>query len=163
MKNNSLKKHLQNGNFQYEMLVDASVEKVFSSLTKEIPLWWTEMFEGHSDTIDDLFTVRFGPSVFKTMLVQELNINKRIVWLVTDNLIDVPELKNKREWLNTKVIWELTKENGNTLIRLTHVGLNHDIECYDMCSVGWQQFCTSLKSYIEKRVGMPFKLESNNM
>lgn len=162
MKNNPLKNHPENRNFQHEMLVDATIEKVFSGIAKEIPLWWTEMFEGSSDTTDSLFTVRFGPSVFKTMLVQELNVNKKIVWLVTDTLIDVPQLNNKQEWLNTEIVWELTQEGGKTLVSLTHLGLNPDIECYDICSVGWRNFCASLKSYLEKGIGMPFKPVGSN-
>ena len=155
--NNLLKDHLEQKNFKHEIIVNAAIEKVYESITHKIPLWWTEMFEGSSGKLGDLFTVRFGSSVFKTMRVEALIENKKVVWLVTDTLIDIPELKNKREWLDTSIIWELEEENRMTVIRVTHIGLNSDIECYEMCSTGWRQFCDSLKLYLEKGSGMPFK------
>jgi uncharacterized protein YndB with AHSA1/START domain len=152
-----LRKQLEGQNFQHQLFVDASPEKVFESLTKRIPFWWTEMFEGASDNEGEFFTVRFGSSVFKTMRVEELIRNKKVVWFVTDTLIDIPELSNKMEWLNTKIVWELLAEDTNTQIRITHFGLNPNIECYEICSAGWRQFCDSLKSYLEKGSGTPFE------
>ncbi len=160
--NNSLRSHLGNENFHHEITVNASLEKAFESITNDIPLWWTEMFEGDSNKVGEFFTVRFGSSVFKTMRVEELIPNKKVVWFVTDTLIDIPELLNNREWLNTSIVWELKKEKTNTIIQVTHIGLNPDIECYGICSTGWRQFCESLKSYLEKGSGVPFKQVSIN-
>jgi uncharacterized protein YndB with AHSA1/START domain len=160
--NNSLKNHLEQDNFQHEIIVTAPIEKVFESITNEIPLWWTEMFEGASSKLSEIFTVRFGPSVFKTMQVVELIPNKKVSWLVTDTLIDIPELNNKREWLNTTIVWEFREDNTRVIIRVTHIGLNSTIECYGICSTGWRQFCDSLKLYLEKGSGMPFKQDNAN-
>ncbi|MEJ7738845.1 MAG: SRPBCC domain-containing protein [Chitinophagaceae bacterium] len=160
--NKSLRNHLEKENFRHEITVNASLEKVFESITKEIALWWTEMFEGRSSKLGESFTVRFGPAVFKTMRIEELIPNEKVVWFVTDTLIDIPELNNKKEWLNTKIVWELKIEKTNTVIRVTHIGLNPDIECYDICTTGWRQFCDSLKSYLEKGSGMPFKQDNYN-
>jgi uncharacterized protein YndB with AHSA1/START domain len=156
--NNSLRQHLDKDNFQHEISVNASLEKVFTSITKGIPDWWTEMFEGTSDKKEEYFTVRFGPAVFKTMQVEEIIPNERIDWLVTDTLIDIPELNNKKEWLNTRILWQLKVADTNTIIRVTHIGLNPDIECYGICSTGWRQFCDSLKSYLENGTGTPFRM-----
>jgi uncharacterized protein YndB with AHSA1/START domain len=160
--NKSLKNYLGKDNFQHETIVTSPIEKVFQSISNEIPLWWTELLEGVSNTLNETFTVRFGSSVFKTMQVVELVPNRRISWLVTDTLIDIPELKNKREWLNTTIVWELRAENTATVIQVTHMGLNQDIECYGICSTGWRQFCDSLKLYLETGTGLPFKQHSNN-
>lgn len=157
--NNSLKSYLDNDNFQYEMSVNASLDRVFTSITHEIPLWWTEMFEGVSGKADQVFTVRFGPAVFKTMRTEEIIPGEKIVWFVTDTLIDIPELNNKREWLNTRIVWQLKAEETNTRIQVTHFGLNPKIECYSICSTGWRQFCGSLKSHLEKGKGMPYKAD----
>lgn len=155
--NNSLKNHLEKGNFQHEIMVTASVEKVFESITNEIPLWWTEVFEGASGKLGEIFTVRFGFSIFKTMRVEELIPYKKVRWLVTDTLIDIPGLKNKRDWLNTNIVWDFRQENTGTIVRVTHIGLNPDIECYGICSTGWRQFCDSLKLYLETGSGLPYK------
>tara|TARA_R110000868_G_scaffold143879_4_gene362601 strand:- start:12061 stop:12939 length:879 start_codon:yes stop_codon:yes gene_type:complete len=160
--NNSLKKYLDQDNFQLEIIVSTSIEKVFQSITNEIPLWWTEMFEGASDKLGEKFTVSFGSSVYKTIQVEELIPKKKVSWLVTDTLMDLPELKNKREWLNTIIIWEFREENTRTIIHVTHIGLNPTIECYGICSTGWRQFCDSLKSHLEKGNGMPYRIDTTN-
>lgn len=160
--NNSLKSYLDKDNFQYEITVNTSVDNVFKSITQEIPLWWTEMFEGASDKKDAIFTVRFGAFVFKTMQIEEIVPNESVSWLVTDSLIDIPELNNKREWLNTRIVWNLVDQELSTKIHLTHIGLNPNIECYAICSTGWQQFCDSLKSHLEKGNGKPYKIDPDN-
>lgn len=158
--NNSLSNYLKSNDFKYEIQVNVSIEKAFESITNEIPLWWTEMFEGTSNTVGESFTVRFGSSVFKTMRLEEIVPQEKIVWFVTDTIINIPELKNKREWLNTRIIWEFKEEKTNIIIRVTHIGLNSAIECYEICSTGWRQFCDSLKSFLENGTGMPFKTDS---
>jgi uncharacterized protein YndB with AHSA1/START domain len=157
--NNSLKGYLDKHNFQHEISVNASLDKVYKSITREINLWWTEMFEGVSDQKDKSFTVRFGPSVFKTMRVEEIIPKEKVVWHVTDTIIDIPELKNKKEWLNTRIVWQLRAEKTKTTIQLTHIGLHPEIECYSICSIGWVQFCDSLKSYLETGKGNAYKRE----
>jgi hypothetical protein len=154
---------LQNENFHHQMVVNAPDKKVFESLTSKISFWWTEMFEGASDKQGDVFTVRFGASVFKTIIVEELIVSNKIVWLVSDTLIDIPGLTNKTEWLNTRIVWEITQQKEKTLLKLTHIGLNSGIECYDICSVGWHQFTESLIAFTETGNGNPFKDENKKL
>jgi hypothetical protein len=135
--------------------------KIYNSLTKDIPKWWTEMFEGVSNEQGQTFTVRFGSSVYKTILVEELILNKKIVWRVVDSLIDIPDLKNKTEWINTVIIWEISAQQDKTLLTLTHVGLTPQIECYTICESGWQNFTNSLTDFINAGIGKPFKIDKN--
>lgn len=153
---NSLKKYIDKDSFHYEMTVAASTASVFKSITEEIPGWWTRMFEGSANKQGDSFTVRFGPDVFKTMRIEEIIPNEKVVWQVTDSLINVPELNNKTEWIDTTIVWQLQPRDTNTTIQLTHLGLQPDIECYGICSAGWRQFCESLKAHVENGKGNPF-------
>lgn len=105
------------------------------------------MFEGSVHQKEDLFTVRFGKHVFKTMKVQEIANNSKVVWQVKNSLIAIPELKNQSEWIGTTIVWEINAETDFTGLQLTHIGLNHSVECYDICSNGWQQFIQSLKLF----------------
>jgi hypothetical protein len=116
------------------------------------------MFEGSSDKQDEKFTIRFGSNVFKTLKVEELIPNTKVVWNVTDSLIDIPELKNKTEWINTKIIWEISRQDNQTEIRLTHLGLTPKIECYNICESGWQNFTDSLTEFVKTGIGKPFKV-----
>lgn len=139
------------------IILDTTPAKVFSALTNELMLWWTTLFEGRADRIDDKFTVRFGDNIFKTMQVMELVENAKVAWEVKDSLIAVPELQNQKEWIGTTIIWEIIPGETHTQLRLTHIGLNADVECYTLCTAGWKQFLNSLKAYLETAKGNPYK------
>src|SRR6516165_4616147 len=81
--------------------------------------WWTKGFTGASQKSGDTFTVRFGVT-FVDFRVSEVVPSKRIVWQVTDcNLHFIP---NKKEWNDTRVVWEVSTEKGSTSVHMTHVG-----------------------------------------
>lgn len=82
-----------------------------------------------------------------------------MVWYVEDSVINIPGLNNQKEWIGTTIVWEIKDEEEETgiVMQHTHIGLNPEIECYEICSSGWQQFTSSLKSYLEIGVGTPFK------
>lgn len=143
-------------NFTLSVTINCKVAQVFKALTAEIPQWWTQIFEGGSNEVGSSFTVRFGESVFKTMTVQELVENQKVVWQVEDSLINIPGLTNQTEWINTTIIWELENREEATLLHLTHDGLHPEVECYGICSAGWEQFVNSLKAYLETGKGTPF-------
>jgi len=144
-------------NYSNIVTIHATADKVLNALTNEIPLWWTEMFEGSANRENDSFTVRFGENIYKTMIVQELSGTSKVVWQVVDSLIAVSGLKNQTEWTNTRIVWEIMQQENSTELHLTHIGLHPDVECYDVCISGWQQFIDSLKLFIETGRGNPFK------
>ncbi|MDQ2874979.1 MAG: hypothetical protein M3Y33_09385 [Actinomycetota bacterium] len=37
-----------------------------------------------------------------------------------------------------------------------HEGLSPQLECYDMCRAGWDQYLPSLRDYLETGTGTPF-------
>ncbi|MDC8103148.1 SRPBCC family protein [Chryseobacterium sp. PTM-20240506] len=131
-------------------------EKAYEALTRKIPLWWSEMFNGSSREPDDVFTIQFGDNIHKTFRVKEAVPESRIVWYVVDSLIGLPELKNQTEWIGTTIVWEIEKNENGILLKLTHRGLHPDVECYHICSNGWVQFINSLKLFLETGTGSPF-------
>ena len=144
-------------NYKSTITLKANTARVFTALTQEIPNWWTEMFDGTANKEGEEFTVRFGDNVYKTMQIAALVPNSKVVWYVKSSLIDIPELKNKTEWVGTTIIWEIEQNGDTTLLNLEHIGLNETIECYEICANGWQQFTNSLKLYVEIGTGNPFK------
>ena len=144
-------------NFRKTIIIQAAGDKVFDALTNSITKWWTEMFEGISNQQGQFFTIRFGTKVFKTMTVEELIKNKKVVWYVTDSLIDIPDLNNKTEWINTKIVWEISAQDSKTELHLTHFGLTPQVECYNICQDGWHNFTDSLTQFIITGIGKPFK------
>lgn len=145
-------------NFNTVMEINATADNVYAVLTTAIPKWWTEMFDGTSDVQGASFTIRFGPNVYKTMVVEELVPHKKVVWKVTASLIDIPELTNKTEWVNTEIVWEISSHNDQTSVHLTHFGLTPQIECYDICQSGWHNFTDSLTDFLHTGVGRPYRI-----
>lgn len=48
--------------------------------------------------------------------------------------------KDKSEWTNTKLIFDLHQDEINTKIVFTHEGLTPDYECYDICVEAWTNY-----------------------
>ncbi len=137
--------------------INAAPDKVFNALTLQIPLWWTEMFEGSANEKNSVFTVRFGASVFKTIRVKEIVPGTQVSWFVIDSMIKIPELRKHGEWIGTTIAWEVIPKDDGTHLQLLHSGLTPQVECYNLCTQGWQQFTGSLKLFAETGKGLPFK------
>lgn len=136
--------------------VKTTADKVYEALTHQVSLWWAEMFSGSSAGAGAVFTIRFGENIHKTIRVEELVSNSKIIWYVEDSLIALPELKNQTEWIGTTIIWEIEQKETDVFLHLTHLGLHPAIECYDICSEGWIQFTRSLKQFLETGKGNPY-------
>ena len=143
-------------NYRQTIQINRQLPEVLNAFTKNIPLWWSESFEGNAENPGDRFTVRFGNAVFKTIRVQHPESPKQVLWHVEDSLIDFEELNNKREWINTRILWETEPDEEGVKIHLTHFGLHPEQDCYQICAAGWQQFTGSLKQFLETGKGNPF-------
>ena len=111
-----------------------------------IPGWWGVTFSGSSEKQNDKFIVKMSGDSFFNFTVAELIPGRRVVWLVTD--CNMPWYSDKKEWTNTKLIFDLSENNGVTTLNFTHEGLTPDVECYKDCETGWTHWITtSLSSY----------------
>jgi len=118
-----------------------------------VPDWWGVTFTGNAEKQDDTFIVKMGGDSFFNFTVVELIPEKRVVWLVTD--CNMPWYSDKKEWANTKLIFDLTENNGVTDLKFTHEGLTPDTECYKDCEPGWTHWIkTSLFSYFTTGKGV---------
>ena len=118
-----------------------------------VPDWWTKGFTGAARKVGDTFTVRFGET-FVDFRVAEVIPETRIVWQVTDcNLHFIP---NKKEWNDTKVVWDISREGESTSIRMTHAGLVPSHQCYGNCEQGWNFYVgESLLKLLTENKGLP--------
>ena len=115
--------------------------------------WWTENFEGSAKNVNDIFTVTFGET-FVSFKISEMIPEKRIVWQVMDCYLHW--LKDKTEWNNTSILWEISGNNDSTQIEMTHLGLIPGTECFEACEKGWDQYIKdSLFSLLSKGKGAP--------
>lgn len=118
-----------------------------------IPGWWGVTFSGSTEKQNDKFIVKMTGDSFFNCTVAELIPGKRVVWLVTD--CNMPWYTDKKEWTNTKLIFDLTENNGETTLNFIHEGLTPEVECYKDCETGWTHWIkTSLFSYLTTGEGV---------
>lgn len=147
-------KEITTQNYHSSITVHNTAKEAFESITR-VSEWWATNFEGASQKLNDIFTVHFGKT-FVTFKIIEVVPDKKIVWKVEDCYLDW--LKDTKEWMNTKMLWEISTKNNQTQISFTHIGLVPEIECYDNCVKGWDFFVKeSLYKLVTQNQGLPDK------
>jgi len=116
--------------------LEKSSQDVFMPLLNDIPKWWTKDFEGQSTKLNDEFIIEHPGAHYSKQRLIEVVPNKKLVWLVTESHLNWLE-KNKSEWTNTKMVFEVVTKGGKTVLKFTHEGLVPKLACYARCSQGW--------------------------
>jgi len=144
---------MENQNYTTAILVNKSPEKAFEAVNN-VRGWWTENIKGNTQKLNNEFEVRFGDVHFSRQKLIEFIPDRKVVWLVTDSKLSF--VKNQQEWTNTRIIFEVSESNGQTLVRFTHLGLVPEYECHEACSGAWSGYIhDSLKELIETGEGKP--------
>lgn len=143
---------MENKNYHNSIIVNASAEESIKKIS-QVNLWWKNDFTGSAEKLNDKFTVPFGEPSFVDFVVSDFEPGKKIAWKVTDCFL--PWFKDKKEWNNTEVVFQLSEENGKTKIDFTHIGLVPEIECYDACEKGWNGHIITLTKLINEGKGLP--------
>ena len=119
--------------------------------------WWAKDFEGSARNFGDVFTVRFGETfggTFVDFKIIEAVPGSKVTWRVTDCYL--PWLTDKTEWNDTNVVFEISARQSETTVTLTHEGLVPEVECFDSCVQGWDQyFGQSFRQFLTDGHGMP--------
>lgn len=117
-----------------KITVNTTAAVAFNSINN-IPGWWTICFKGDSQSVNDVFTVRFGET-FITVKIVELIPYRKIAWRVIDSYKHWLT-GNRKEWQDTTMCWEISAEDDSTQVSFTHNGLVPGIECYNGCENAW--------------------------
>jgi len=72
------------------------------------------------------------------MKIIDLQPNKRVEWecLVGD-----------KEWIGTKLIFELEEKDNETILRFTHSNWKAETDFFASCNFQWAYYLVSLKQY----------------
>jgi hypothetical protein len=150
---------MNNQDFTATIWVEQSPEETFEAINN-FRGWWSEEIEGNTDQLDEVFFYHYKDVHLCKIKLIELIPNKKLVYLVLDNQFSFTE--DKTEWTNTKLIFEISKEDGKTKIKFTHEGLVPNYECYEICNESWGNYIKkSLYNLITTGKGQPNPKDSD--
>ena len=142
----------QQKDYNTSIVVDKFAEFVFNDIN-QVNEWWQGEIKGDTREVNDEFTYQMGDVHFSKQKVIESLPGKKVVWLDTDSEINF--VTDKKEWVDTKIVFEISPEGDKTRLTFTHQGLVPAIECYGGCSGAWESLIEkSLFSYIQTGKGV---------
>lgn len=140
-------------NYTTTFTVNQSPQEVFAAINN-VRGWWSEEIDGNTDKPGSVYYYHFKDIHRCTIKVTELVPNKKVVWHVLHN--DFNFIKDKTEWNDTDVVFEIEKKGDQTELHFTHVGLAPSQECYGVCSDAWGTYINgSLRKLISTGKGQP--------
>ncbi|HSH65203.1 MAG TPA: SRPBCC domain-containing protein [Bacteroidia bacterium] len=146
--------------FTLTILVDKTPAETFNAI-QHFRGWWSEDIEGKTNQLNDTFFYHYKDVHLCKMKMIEKIPDKSVVYQVIDN--EFSFTKDKTEWINTKLIFDITAEGDKTKVIFTHQGLVADYECYQICQDAWTGFIQkSLKNYINTGTGEPNPKDGTN-
>ncbi len=152
-----LERAMTGKNYTAAFTVDKSPAEVFAAVNN-VRGWWSGEIDGRTDRVGAEFTYRYQDLHRSTQKITELVPGRKVVWHVSDASINF--VKDKQEWNNTDVVFEITKKGDKTELRFTHIGLVPAIECYGKCAGAWGFYINdSLRSLITTGKGAPNEKE----
>jgi len=150
-----------NTNYTREIIVSITPDEAYKALSASFDKWWTTDCNSIYKTGDEI-TFRFGPSYWVM----------RAISLVPEKLVELECIEAHHihdglpssilnEWMESKLKWEIQKQEEKTKITLIHEGLVPTLDCYEVCEQGWNYFfVNSLKQYLNTGEGSPFQNEA---
>lgn len=138
----SKNKEMKTSDFTFTLLTKQTPQEVFKAINN-VRDWWSgyysEEIEGDTKKLNDEFGFRAaGGAHYSKQKLVEVIPNKKVVWLITDSNFSFVEKRD--EWTGTKVIFEISENDGQTQLTFTHEGLTPEIECYTSCAPAWTQY-----------------------
>jgi hypothetical protein len=144
---------MNNNSFTNTILVGATPLQAFNA-AKNFRAWWSEEIEGHTDRLNETFFYHYKDIHLCKLRLIEMIPEKKLVYLVIEN--DFNFIDDKSEWVNTKLIFDISQVEGQTKVKFTHEGLVPEYECFQVCNDAWSGYIgNSLKALIETGKGNP--------
>ncbi|RBQ09146.1 SRPBCC domain-containing protein [Pedobacter miscanthi] len=144
---------MKSKDYTTNILVDKTPQVAFKAI-QNFRGWWSQEIQGSTDVLNETFFYHYKDvHLCKLKLIEKIS-NQKLVYLVVDNQFNF--VKDKTEWIGTKLIFELIPEGNHTKVVFTHQGLVPEYECYKVCNDAWTSYIQgSLKTYIETGTGKP--------
>jgi len=144
---------MTNSNFTATIRVKKSPADAFDAI-KNFRGWWSEEIEGRTDKVGETAFYHYKDIHLCKLKAVEMIPFRKLVYLVIENEFNF--IKDKTEWVNTKLVFDISEEDGMTKVTFTHEGLIPEYECYPVCHDAWSGYIkNSLKRFIETGTGNP--------
>ena len=144
---------MTNNDFTTSILVNQPAGDVFNAI-QNFRAWWSEEIEGETGKLNETFFYHYKDVHLCKIKLIESVAGKRLVYLVVENQFNFTT--DKTEWVNTKLIFDISAEGNKTKLQFTHEGLVPDYECYNVCHDAWTSYIQgSLQSLITSGKGKP--------
>ena len=148
---------MKTSDFTTTFLVEQTPEEAFNAI-KNFRDWWSEEIEGNTDKLNEVFIYHYKDMHLCKLKLIEMVPDNKLVYQVLDNHFSFT--KDKSEWINTKLIFNISREGDKTKVQFTHEGLVPDYECYNVCFDAWTTYIKkSLYNLITTGKGEPNPLE----
>ncbi|HEV8084970.1 MAG TPA: SRPBCC domain-containing protein [Chitinophagaceae bacterium] len=145
--------NMNNENFTSSIMVDKTPIEAFNAI-KNFKSWWSEDIEGNTDQLNETFFYHYKDMHLCKIKLIEMVPGKKLVYQVVAN--EFSFTKDKTEWVNTKLVFDISTEGKQTKVTFTHEGLVPEYECYNVCHDAWTGFIQkSLKNLINTGKGEP--------
>ena len=145
--------HTSSKNYTTTITVEKNISSAFNSI-KNFRAWWSEEIEGNTDQVGESFFYHYKDVHLCKIKLIDMVAGEKLVYQVIDNQFNFT--KDKTEWIDTKLIFDVSTIDGKTKIVFTHEGLVPEYECYNICNDAWTSYIHgSLKNCIETGTGKP--------
>jgi hypothetical protein len=128
---------MENQSFTTTIMVDQTPKEVFNAINN-VRGWWSEEIEGNTNKLNDEFKYHYEDIHLAKLKIIEMVPDQKVVWHVIDNYFNFT--KDKKEWTDTKIFFEISKQGNKTQLRFTHLGLVPSYECYPICNDAWTNY-----------------------
>lgn len=150
---------METSDFTASFTVNQSPSEVFQAI-KNFRDWWSEEIDGPTDKLNETFFYHYKDVHLCKLKLIEIIPDRRLVYRVLEN--EFSFTKDKTEWINTKLIFEISTDGNKTKVQFTHEGLVPEYECYDICFEAWTTYIKkSLYNLITTGKGEPNPLEGD--
>jgi uncharacterized protein YndB with AHSA1/START domain len=135
---------------RHRVAISAPLGSVYDAVatTEGVSEWWTrDGVRGESREGSRLQFFFGQPEPAAVMEVTRLDPAGRVDW----NCVEGAE-----EWVGTKLAFDLTHKEDETVVLFTHADWRSPSEFMAHCSARWAYFLLSLKNFLETGKGTPF-------
>jgi hypothetical protein len=140
-------------NLTHAFTVRNTPDQVFAAIN-DVRAWWSGEIDGATDKLGAEWTYRYKDMHRSKQRIVELIPGKKVEWLVVDSYLSF--VKDKTEWNDTRIVFDIAAKGNETEVTFTHVGLAPDVECFEACNDAWGSYIKgSLRDLITTGKGEP--------